>query len=537
MQTPDNHEGKTSFSDIYHSFWMEHVGEVNPYPILDSNIETDVVIIGGGLAGVSTAYCLSKAGKKIVLVEDGIIGSGETGHTTAHLVSALDDRYYHFEKLFGKEDTKLIMQSHQAAIDFVEQTVREENIDCQFERVPGYLFRHPTDNEDSLKEELEAAVSIGLTVKMLDRMPGILNENTPCLEFPGQAHFHPLRYLYALCNAIEKRGGKIFTNSHAAIINDTGIITDDGWIVKANHIVVATNTPVNDLVSMHLKQNAFRTYVIAGAVKKNILPHALWWDTGDHDIDSDFPPYHYIRLFPLNNDYDLLISGGEDHRTGDLPHDDNNEADRFQRVEAWTREHFPLEEITYRWSGQVMEPIDSLAFIGRNPFDKNNVYIITGDSGTGMTHCTIGGILVSDLILGKNNPWEKIYKPSRMTFSSSPVFFRSLMRGIKGLLRSTPEDERVKDIQDVPAGEGKICNIDGHRCGVYRGSNGEIQIVSTKCTHLGAALHWNEAEKTWDCPWHGSRFTPFGQVINGPANRDLPAVALSDDEIPLEQKR
>lgn len=536
MKPSKNQENLNPIQDAGPSFWMEALSKSNSYPKLESNIETDIVIVGGGLAGVTTAYCLSRAGRKIVLVEDGRIGSGETGHTTAHLVTALDDRYVHFEKLFGKDDTRLILQSHQAAIDFVEQVVKEENINCQFERIPGYLFRHPTDEQDALREEFEAASGAGLGVKMLDHIPGLSSPQQPCIEFPQQAQFHPIRYLYGLCEAIVKRGGKIFTETHGSIMNSDGIITDEGWIVKANHIVVATNTPVNDLVSMHLKQNAFRTYVIAGRVKKNSLPHALWWDTGDHEMDPDFPPYHYMRLFPWDEEYDLLISGGEDHRTGDLPADDHDETKRFQRVETWTRHHFPLEDVLYRWSGQVMEPVDSLAFIGKNPFDKNNVYIITGDSGTGMTHCTIGGLLICDLIMGMENPWEKIYRPSRMTFSSSPVFFRSLLNGIKGLLRSTPDDERVKEIQQVGMGEGKICNVDGHRCGVYHDPKGELHIVSAKCTHLGAGLQWNDAEKSWDCPWHGSRFTADGEVINGPANRDLPTYVLSD-EIPLEKKR
>jgi len=535
METSKKRESSISSFDRSKSYWNEAIPQTSPFPTLAENLETDVVIIGGGLAGVSTAYCLSKAGKKIVLVEDGNIGSGETGHTTAHLVTALDDRFTHFVKLFGKEDTRLILQSHQAAIDFVEKTVKEEKIDCQFSRLPGFLFRHPSDDKEVLTDEFDAATEAGLELKILDRIPGMMNNQEACLEFPDQAQFHPLLYLHGLCKAIEKQGGKIYTNTHAAIINADGIITEDGWIIKADDIVVATNSPVNDLVTIHLKQNAFRTYVIAGPVEKDSVPHALWWDTGDHDVNKDFPPYHYVRLFPFNDESDLLISGGEDHPTGDLPKEDHNEATRFQRLESWTREHFPLKEITYHWSGQVMEPVDSLAFIGKNPMDKENVYIITGDSGTGMTHCTIGGLLICDLIMGIDNPWERIYRPSRMTFSSSPVFFRSLMRGIKGLLTATPGDDRVKELEAVNPGEGKICQIDGHRCGVYNDPHGAMNIVSAKCTHLGAALHWNDAEKSWDCPWHGSRFAPDGQVINGPANRNLPLYTLSD-EIPLERK-
>jgi Rieske Fe-S protein len=286
---------------------------------------------------------------------------------------------------------------------------------------------------------------------------------------------------------------------------------------------------VNNLVAVHLKQTAFRTYVIAGLVKKGLLPHALWWDTGDHNIDHNFPPYHYIRTSPFNENFDLLISGGEDHPTGDLRPDETQEKSRYQNLETWTKNNFPIEDILYRWSGQVLEPVDSLAFIGRNPLDRDNVYIITGDSGTGMTHCTIGGILIRDLILGKKNPWEKIYDPSRITLYTGDVFFKEMMRGLMTLVRGTPDDGRVKEISQIRSGEAKICNVDGHKCGVYRDEGGEFHMVSAHCTHLKATVHWNADEKTWDCPWHGSRFTFDGHVINGPANKDLPVYEESEE--------
>jgi nitrite reductase/ring-hydroxylating ferredoxin subunit len=300
--------------------------------------------------------------------------------------------------------------------------------------------------------------------------------------------------------------------------------------VKANHVVVATNTPVNNLVAMHLKQAAYRTYVIAGLVKKDSLPKALWWDTGNFSEDKDFAPYHYIRLHPYNAEFDLLISGGEDHRTGYLYEEDIQEENRYQKLEEWTRNHFPLDKILYRWSGQVMEPVDSLAFIGRNPLDKENVYIITGDSGTGMTHCTIGGLLITDLILGKKNAWEEIYSPSRITAKTGNVFFKELFRGVAALMKGAPDDDRVKEFSAVRNGEGKITNVGGHKCAVYRDENGSYHVVSARCTHLKATLVWNADEKTWDCPWHGSRFSYDGHVINGPANSDLPVYEKVEEQ-------
>jgi len=511
---------ESATSGLHETFWLESAGQISRQP-LKENLEADVVIVGGGLGGVSVAYNLSQAGKKVILVEDGMIASGETGRTTAHLVSALDDRFTDLEDIFGEEDTRLIADSHKAAIDFIEETIRKEKIDCNFERLDGYLFLHPTDEADSLKKEYEAAKRAGMNVSEVNVVPGMVKYNGPALKFSNQAQFHPLLYIRGLCEAIERKGGRIFTQTHAQEIDHTGIKTAEGFIVKADHVVVATNTPVNNTVAMHLKQVAPRTYVIAGLVKKWALPKALWWDTGDLKEDKAHPPYHYIRLHPYNDEYDILISGGEDHPTGDIYPGDIPEENRYQRLESWTREHFPIEKIIYQWSGQVLEPVDSLGFIGRNAWDRDNVYIITGDSGTGMTHCTIGGMLISDLILGKENPWEHIYNPSRITLETGDVFFKEMVRGIMGLLRGAPEDEKVRSLNEISNGEAKVLNLSGHKCGAYRDESGEFHIVSAKCTHLKATLNWNADEKTWDCTWHGSRFTCDGHVINGPANSNL----------------
>jgi glycine/D-amino acid oxidase-like deaminating enzyme len=280
------------------SYWLDSAKQPMGIGKLDKNITTDVVIVGGGLAGLSVAYSLCDAGKKVVVIEDGWIGSGETGRTTAQLVTALDDRYYKLEKIFGEEDTRMIAASHQAAIRHVAQIIHKEKIDCQFLRLPGYLFRHPTDDTDALERELAAAQRAGVEVRMIDHVPGMTDGVGACLEFADQAQFHPLLYLEGLCKAIEAKGGEIYTETHADKINHEGITTSEGFTVKANHVVVATNSPVNNLVAMHLKQSAYRTYVIAGLIKKDKIKSALWWDTGDHDVDADIPPYHYVRLQP-----------------------------------------------------------------------------------------------------------------------------------------------------------------------------------------------------------------------------------------------
>lgn len=522
MKINNNPEDARITSGKNISYWTGSAAPVAQNP-LKENLETDVVIVGGGLAGLSVAYCLTQSGKKVVLVEDGFIGSGESGRTTAHLVTALDDRYYDLEKSFGEEKTKLIAESHIVAINFVEHTVKKENIDCGFERVNGYLFRHPSDKKDSLQQELKAALKAGVEIIEVYEVPGMLRAEK-ALCFLNQAQFHPLKYLNGLCKVIEQKGGKIFTGTHASKTNHEGITTADGFTVKAKHVVVATNSPVNTFFTMFEIQPAYRTYVIGALVKKDLLPKALWWDTGDFKSNSKIPPYHYVRVHPYNEQYDLLISGGEDHPIADTSKTKVTEENRYKLVEDWTRKHFPIEgKIIYCWSGQVLEPMDGIAFIGCNPLDHDNVYIITGDSGNGMTHCSFAGLLISDLINGKENKWEKLYSPLRFTLKKSSPIFKKMMSEFISYMKQMPNFKSAKILSSVKNGEGKIVDMLEEKFGVYRDEAGLLYIVSAECTHLKCTLAWNRDELSWDCPCHGSRFTYEGKVINGPANFDLPA--------------
>jgi glycine/D-amino acid oxidase-like deaminating enzyme/nitrite reductase/ring-hydroxylating ferredoxin subunit len=519
MKKNDNPEDARITAGKNISFWTD-TSELPARNPLRNNMETDVVIVGGGLAGLSAAYCLTQSGKKVVLVEDGDIGSGETGRTTAHLVTALDERYYELEKTFGEEKTRLIAESHRMAIDFIEHTVKKENIDCGFERINGYLFRHATDKKNSLQKEFEAALKAGVEIKEVDKVPGMLRD-VKALCFLNQAQFHPLKYLQGLCNAIEKKGGSIFTGTFASKINHNGITTSEGYEVKAGFVVVATNSPVNNRYTMFAKQYAYRTYVIGALVQKDQLPKALWWDTGDFGNSSKNHPFHYVRLHPYNEQYDLLISGGEDHPTANTNKTKVSEEDRYKLLENWTRAHFPAGGIIYHWSGQVLQPMDGIAFIGRNPFEKDNVYIITGDSGIGMTYCSFAGILITDLINGKENKWEKLYSPSRFTLKESGAAAKLLADDLVYVLKKWFYKGTV-ELTALKNGEAAIIKKDETKIGAYRDESGRFHLVSVECTHLKCMVLWNNDEKSWDCPCHGSRFTYEGKVMNGPANANLP---------------
>jgi glycine/D-amino acid oxidase-like deaminating enzyme/nitrite reductase/ring-hydroxylating ferredoxin subunit len=491
------------------SVWLATADLLQAAPLMAKE-SADVCVIGAGIAGITTAYMLALEGRSVVVIEDGAVGSGETHHTTAHLVNALDDRYFELERLHGARGAKLAARSHSAAIDAMEEIVGRENIECDFERVDGYLFVPPGESTDILTRELAAVQRAGVDVEHVEHVPLDSYDFGPALRFPHQGQLHALKYLNGLAAAVKRLGGRIYGNTHATRIEggrEPRVETATGAEVRAAAIVVATNTPINDLVAMHTKQAPYRSYVIAARVPYGMVPRVLLWDTAD--------PYHYVRLQSANGDrsHDFLIVGGEDHKTGQA---DDFDA-RFAALESWTRERFPMvDDVPLRWSGQVMEPIDGLAFIGRNPGDEN-VYIATGDSGNGMTHGTIAGMLLNDLIAGRENAWATLYDPARKSMRAAMEFAReNLNVAAQYADYITPGD--VKSLEDVLPGEGAVVRRGFRQIAAYRDELGTLRQFSAVCTHLGCIVAWNGTEKSWDCPCHGSRFDKLdGHVLNGPA--------------------
>ncbi|MDQ3179830.1 MAG: FAD-dependent oxidoreductase [Acidobacteriota bacterium] len=485
---------------------------------LGESIETDVCIIGGGISGLTTAYLLTKAGKKVVVIDDGTIGGGETSRTTAHLSNALDDRIYRIEKWHGADKARPAVESHAAAIGEIERIAETERIDCDFLRVDGYLFE-AEDSEDDLNEEFEAAHRAGFAeVAFVERAPVKDFDTGRCLRFPRQGQFHILKYLSGLAKAIQANGGRLFSNTKAVEWTSEDapeVKTAGGQTIRARQIVLATNYPLQS--KMFAELPAYRTYAIGTRIPKNAVEKCLLWDTAD--------PYRYVRTQP-EDDYDVLIVGGEDHRTGQAEDFDA----RFGKLVQWTQKRFPMaEEILYKWSGQFFETHDGLAFIGRYSDSEPNVYLITGDSGMGMTHGTIGGMLVSDLITGRENPWAEVYEPSRILTQSIkeavPEIVSSTMPYVDWL---TGGD--VSSVDEIKNGEGAIIRQGTSKIAAYRDENGKLYQRSAVCTHLGCIVRFNSLEKTWDCPCHGSRFSTDGHVINSPAISPLAEIEKSSDE-------
>ena len=484
------------------------------FPPLAQDTTADVCVVGAGIAGLSAAYELASRGRSVVVLDDGAIGSGESGRTTAHLATAIDDRYSRIARLHGAHGAAIAAESHGAAISRIEEICGAEAIECEFERLDGYLIPGPRHDAGYLEHERQAAVMAGLRdTELLDRVPEAGFDAGPCLRFRRQAQFHPLAYLGGLATALVRRHARIHCGTRVTDVSDgepVRIETESGHVVQATDAVVATDTPINDRFTIHTKQAPYRTYAIAARVPRGAIAHALLWDTDD--------PYHYVRLSagpaaPGASPQDFLVVGGEDHKTGQ---DSGAPDDRFRRLEEWMRGHFPMAgPVDFRWSGQVLEPVDGVAFIGLNPGDRHT-YVHTGDSGMGMTHGVLGGMLNADLIAGRANRWAPLYDPGRRTLRAAEEFLKeNLNVAVQYGDWVSPGDEH--DTARIARGQGAVVRAGVHKHAVYRDGDGILHARSAACTHLGCVVRWNATEKSWDCPCHGSRFDPFGAVINGPA--------------------
>jgi glycine/D-amino acid oxidase-like deaminating enzyme/nitrite reductase/ring-hydroxylating ferredoxin subunit len=502
--------------------WMAGI-ETPAFPYLDRDLDVDVCVVGGGISGLSVAVALAREGKSLAVLEDGAsIGSGESSRTTALLSSAVDDHYHVIERLHGADGARKTAESHRAAIDQIERNAIEESIDCQFQRVDEYLYAASGESQDVLEREYQACRRAGLDVAWADRAPFGGFDTGRSLRFPRQGQFHPVRYLVGLATAIVRRQGRIFTSTHATAIEggkdgaSARVRTGRGHTVTARHVVVATNTPVQDVLTMHTKQHPYRSYAIAARVPSSSVVPAMFVDTAR--------PYHYARYHSFD-DYDLVIAGGEDHKTGQA----NDAIGRYRRIADWARARFPMMgAIEYTWSGQLMEPVDAVAFIGRNPGDEN-VWVVTGDSGNGMTHATIAGLMLPELIAGRDHPWSHLYDPSRKSVRSAVEYVReNLNMAAQYAQWLTGGDAEVQE--QIASGSGGVMRDGIKKVACYRDARGDVHRMSATCPHLGAIVTWNADEGTWDCPAHGSRFDALGHVVNGPANSNLSALPNDDDD-------
>jgi glycine/D-amino acid oxidase-like deaminating enzyme/nitrite reductase/ring-hydroxylating ferredoxin subunit len=503
------------------SVWTDDTDTAPRHPRLAGKLRVDVAIVGAGITGVTAAVLLKRAGKTVAIVEGLRVGKGETGKTTAHLTSILDERYHSLSDKFEPGGARAVHESQRAAIERIERFVHELAIDCELERLPGYLFTERADGVDAIEKEAAACRELGIPAALTSSVP-LPFPVARALRFEDQGQFHPRKYLLALAATVPGAGSEIYEDSQVLEVEEgepCRVITADGEVM-ADHVLVAAHVPITNRIFLHTKIAAYRSYVV-GALLEGVGPAGLFWDTED--------PYHYIRTHRLTEGGHVLIVGGEDHKVGQEP----DTSAPFVRLEQYLRQRFGHLPIECRWSGQIIEPVDGLPYIGRNAL-SSRIHVATGYAGQGMTSGTLAAMILSDQVQGWKNPYSELYDATRIKpIAGAREFVRENVDFPAHLLR----DRLQRDdhpAASLPVGEGAVLTIEGDRLAVYRNHAGELSAVSPVCTHLGCLVNWNTTEKSWDCPCHGSRFDPHGRVLNGPAVVGLQARKLPLTPVPVK---
>jgi glycine/D-amino acid oxidase-like deaminating enzyme/nitrite reductase/ring-hydroxylating ferredoxin subunit len=494
-------------------YWIDSAS-LSTFPKVERDERVDTVIVGGGITGLTAAYLLTKAGNTVALVERERCAQVDTGHTTAHLTMVTDARLVELVKRVGRDHAQAVWDAGLAAIAQIDSIVREHRIECAFGWVEGYLHAPLADVKGreaaTLEQEASLAAELGFDAMFVEDVPLMSRAG---IRFDGQARFHPRRYLAGLARAIRDAGGHIYEHSSAEeFCTDPLAVKVNGCTLTCDDIVLATHNPlvgISGIVSataFQTKLALYTSYVVAGRVPRETVPDALFWDTSD--------PYHYLRVDP-HRDYDVIIFGGKDHKTGQS----QAPTECFDRLVETLTALLPEVDLTHRWSGQVIETPDGLPYIGRM---VDHQYAATGFSGNGMTFGTLGAMIATDAILGRRNPWEELFDARRSALRRGAwEYIRENADYPYYLIRDRFAGAEGRSLRSVKRGHGKVITREGTKVAAYRDESGETTLRSATCTHLGCVVAWNDAERTWDCPCHGSRFKPNGDVIAGPAESPL----------------
>ncbi len=484
------------------------------FSALASDLEVDVVVIGAGLTGITTAYLIKKAGVKVALLDRRHCARADTGRTTAHLTCVTDKRLSALVNDFGKDGAKAFWEGGLAAIDEIAGIVREEKSECEFQWVPGYLHGSLKESRDhdtkSLQKEAELAAELGFEADYLDKIP---YGDRPGIRFKNQGKFNPIKYLASLLHKIPGNGSYVFENSEAGEIESNPLRVHCGQFkIKCNYLVIATHNPLLGKSSVtsgtlfQTKLALYTSYVLGAILPKEEVPEALYWDLSN--------PYYYLRI-DRKEDHDYAIFGGEDCKTGQ--EEDTNEV--FSRLEKRLIKVLPKALIQNRWMGQVVETNDGLPFIGEN---EKQQFIATGFCGNGFTLGTLSALMARDRFLQRKNPWFDLFAISRKKFHGGAWrYIKENLDYPYYLLRDHMTAAEGSSVEELRIGEGKILKLDGEKVAAYRDESGKVNLCSPVCTHMKCIVRWNKADKTWDCPCHGSRFLPTGEVLAGPAEEGL----------------
>lgn len=499
---------KENFEGPPISFWIASTEDTS-YPALDSDLKVDAAVIGGGLVGITTAYLLKNEGLKVAVIDAGKIIKGTTGHTTAKITSQHGLIYSKIYQKMGMDMAKLYADANENAIHFISDLVHKKNIKCDLEYKSAYIYTQSDQYIKKIQDETKIASDLGIKASYIEEIP-LPFKVKAAVKFEGQAQFHPRKYLLELVKDIEKAGCSIYENTRIMDIkhDDEGVtlITERGNHINAKYAVIASHYPCFDGGGMYFaRMYPSMSYVVAAKISEK-FPDGMFANAEE--------PGRSLRSQPID-DGEMILFSGEHHKTGQS----DDTLVHYNNLRKFAMENYTVEKILYRWSTQDYETIDGVPYIGTLTSRTKNIFAATGFGKWGMTNSTISAIIIKDLIVSGSNPWEEVYTPSRFVPSSIGSLIKDNADVAKNLIQG--KLEAPENDADIKNGEAKVVDADGKKAGAYRDDNGNLHIVDNTCTHIGCELKWNSAERTWDCPCHGSRFNYDGEIVEGPAVHKL----------------
>ena len=500
------------------SLWQEKIEDYVPQ---HSNLPTqsfDVVIAGGGITGITTALLLQKAGKNCLVAEAHNLCFGTTGGTTAHLNTFLDTSYKQIKDDFGESDAQLVAKATRQALDLVKQHVLDYNIDCGYEEKNGYVYAQNEAQTSELNDILQCSNNAGAEADFINQIP-VPVEFEKAVVYPRQAQIHPTRYVYALAKEFESLGGVILQNCLVTKVdgNHPILVDSTSGTIKTQYFIYATHTPPG-VNLLHFRTAPYRSYAMAVQLSDGAYPDGLAYDMHD--------PYHYFRTQEVDGEK-FLIAGGEDHKTGHLENTD----ECFRHLEAFLRKYYKIENIAFKWSSQFFEPSDGLAYIGNLPGNPEEVYVATGFGGNGITYSHIAARMLTDIIINGESEYTELFDPNRIKMVAGfSNFVKENADVVKEFFSKRIAQTKIKELSELAAGEARLVKYEGDSIAMYRDETGKVHAINPVCPHAKCVVGWNSAEKSWDCPCHGSRFSVDGELLTGPSRSNLEKIELHKEE-------
>ncbi len=491
------------------SYWRASI-DLPDFPALDRDLNVDVVVIGGGITGITAAYLLCRDGLNVALLEADRLMKGTTGHTTAKITAQHGLIYHELTGHMNRDKARLYYDASMGALHFIKETIRERKIECDFAQQDAFVYTTTDKAARQVEREYQSYASLGIDGALVDRIPfAIPVRNALCMK--GQAQFHPLRYLDSLVSGIRELGGQVFEHTLCVAVKEGArptVITRGGWQVSADFLLIGTHFPFYDALGFYFaRMQAERSYVVAVAAKSD-YPGGMY-------ISADNPS-RSLRSAPLG-DRTMVLIGGEGHRTGD----GGDTLAHYRALETFGAQVLDRHDVLYRWSAQDLTTLDNVAYIGEITASHANILVATGYRKWGMTTGTTAALLLRDIVIKRDSPYRELYRPSR--FYADPALKRVVVQNAvaAGHLVKGKWERPARRIDDLAKGEGAVVTFEGGRAGAYQDDGGQFHVVDTTCTHMGCEVVWNRGDRTWDCPCHGSRFSFDGAVVEGPAKSGL----------------